>query len=200
MIKNLFGIFDTVLYVQIWENRIMVTDIHSGEFFDETPLLAIERNKKGQRIVSAVGNDVKMLHIDENIEVINPFSHPRGLLNDFFAAEKVLQHIFHVLFNKRFVSVSPRVVVHPMEKNEGGITMIEAKAFTEMALGAGAREAIVHQGSILSPLPFDFEKIKKDNQEILPSHIELKPKKENYFALVFSIAAIGGLFWFLYFS
>jgi len=200
MFKDLIRKLDTVLYVQIWENRIKVTDIHTGEFYDEAPLLAIEKNKKGQKVVFAVGNEAKMISPDGNTEVINPFSHPRGLINDFLVAEKILQHIYHVLLGKKWISPSPRVVVHPMEKNEGGITMIERKAFTEMALGAGAREAVLHQGIVLSSSHFDFDKVKKDNDESVPSHIKLKPKKENHLALVFWVAVIGVVFWFVNFN
>ena len=200
MIKDLIRKLDSVLYVQIWENRIKVTDVHTGEFYDETPLLAIEKNKKGQKIVSAVGNDVKTISVSSNIEVINPFSHPRGLINDLLVAEKILQHIFLVLYGKKFIPPSPRVVVHPMEKNEGGITMIEAKAFTEMALGAGAREAVLHQGTVLSTSSFDFDKIKKDNEKCIPTHIQQQKNKENYPALIFWGVVIGGVFWFINFN
>jgi rod shape-determining protein MreB len=196
MIKNLLSKLDSVVYVQIWENRIKVTDIRTGEVYDEVPLLAIEENKKGQKIVVAVGNDVKALSSTSTTEIINPFSHPRGLLNDFLVAEKILQHVFHLLLGKKFISPSPMVVIHPMEKVEGGITAIERKAFTEMALGAGAREAVVHQGMALSASSFDYKQIKEASEKNVPSHIELKPKKENYFVLFFWVAVLGAVLWF----
>ena len=73
--------------------------------------------------------------------------------------------------------------------------MIERKAFTEMALGAGAREVALHQGSELLASNIDFKKIKADSIKNLNSQIELKPKKENYLALVFWVAVIVGVVW-----
>lgn len=34
-----------------------------------------------------------------------------------------------------------------MEKAEGGLTMIEIRAFREMGLGAGARDVAIYQGN-----------------------------------------------------
>lgn len=198
MIKDLFKKLDSVLYIQIWENRIKVTDIHTGEIYDQVPLLAIETNQKGQKVVSAVGNEAKKRFPDSCTEVINPFSHPRSLINDFLVAEKMLQHIFRTLLGKKLISPTPRVVVHPMEKIEGGMTMIESKAFTEMALGAGAREAVLHHGAVQSASVFDFDKIKKDNEKAVASHNESTPKQETYSKLIFLGAVVGIVLWIVY--
>jgi rod shape-determining protein MreB len=195
MIRSLINKFGSTIYVQIWENRIKVTDTKTGEVYDEAPLVAIETKSKGQKIISAVGNEVKSIVPSSEIEVVNPFSHPRALLNDFFVAEKLLQHIFHLLLGKKITSPAPLVVIQPMEKIEGGLTMIERKAFTEMALGAGAREVALHQGSELSVLNMDFKKIQADSDKNLNSQIELKSKKENYFALVIWITILVVVIW-----
>jgi len=195
MIRSLINKFSTTIYVQIWENRIKVTDTQTGEVYDEAPLVAIETNSKGQKIISAVGNEVKSMVPSSEIQIINPFSHPRALLNDFLVAEKLLQHAFHLLFCKKTLSPAPLVVMQPMEKIEGGLTMIERKAFTEMALGAGAREVALHQGSELSVSNIDFKKVKADSAKNITSQIELKPKKENYLALVIWVAVIVGVIW-----
>ena len=195
MIRRLINKLGSTIYVQIWENRIKVTDTQTGEVYDEAPLVAIETNPKGQKIIAAVGNEVKSIVPSSEMQIVNPFSHPRALLNDFFVAEKLLQHAFHLLLGKKFISPTPLVVIQPMEKLEGGLTMIERKAFTEMALGAGAREVALHQGSELLASNIDFKKIKADSIKNLNSQIELKPKKENYLALVFWVAVIVGAVW-----
>jgi rod shape-determining protein MreB and related proteins len=195
MIRRLINKLGSTIYVQIWENRIKVTDTQTGEVYDEAPLVAIETNPKGQKIIAAVGNEVKSIVPSSEMQIVNPFSHPRALLNDFFVAEKLLQHAFHLLLGKKFISPTPLVVIQPMEKLEGGLTMIERKAFTEMALGAGAREVALHQGSELLASNIDFKKIKADSIKNLNSQIELKPKKENYLALVFWVAVIVGVVW-----
>lgn len=195
MIRSLINKFGSTIYVQVWENRIKVTDILTKKIYDEAPLVAIETNSKGQKIISAVGNEVKSITPSSDIEIVNPFSHPRALLNDFFVAEKLLQHSFHLLLGKKFISPAPLVVIQPMEKIEGGLTMIERKAFTELALGAGAREVALHQGIELSASNFDFKKIQADSEKNVNSQLQLKPKKENYVALFFWVAVIVGVIW-----
>lgn len=201
MFEGLFTKLDPVLYIQIWEERIKVTDIRTGELFDEAPLLAIEINKDGLKVVSAVGDDAKLINERDSIELISPFSHPRCLLNDFHVAERILQHIFGQILGKRFIAPTPKVVVHPMEKNEGGLTVIEQKAFREMALGAGAREVLIYQGVELIPSPatFDFEQLKKESEAKLSYPFESKTKKESPMAwFLLAVTLCSALFFVLH--
>ncbi len=154
MIRNFINKFGTTLYVQIWENRIKVTDINTSRVFDEKPLVQIETNKKGIKEVTAIGNSA-------SFNTVNPFSHPRVLFADFFVAEVLLKRIFKQLVDKKLFSPAPAIVIHPMEKIEGGLTMIEIRAFMELAHGAGARGSVVHQGAELQPSLINFEELAK---------------------------------------
>ena len=100
----------------------------------------------------------------KGIEVINPFSHPRTLLSDFTIGEKLLQHIFLTLLGGKGRFFSPKVVIHPMEKMEGGLTTIEQRAFRELAYGAGASDDVVYQGKEIPVIEFNFETIKATSQ------------------------------------
>lgn len=195
MIKRLIDKLGSTVYVQIWENRIKVVDVISGVSFDEPPLVAIESTEKGQKTIVAVGNEVKSMSPSESIEIVNPFLHPRALINDFIVAEKVLQHAFHLTLGKKFISPAPAVVIHPMDKTEGGLTMIEKKAFRELALGAGAREVELYLGSELSVVGFNFAKIKEANSTNENMDVGLKPKKENYWLLAFWVMVLIGILW-----
>lgn len=62
--------------------------------------------------------------------------------------------------HKSFFTPSPRVIIHPMEKLEGGLTEIEEKAFRELCIGAGSRLAVVYIGDELFLNNIDFEQIK----------------------------------------
>lgn len=152
MIRNLINKWGTTLYVQIWEGRIKVTDINTNKVFDEKPLVQVEVKKNGVQTIAAIGDAA-------NFNSINPFSHPRVLFADFFVAEKLLQCIIKQLIGKTPLSPAPAIVLHPMEKTEGGLTMIENRAFMELALSAGARDAVIYQGAELSPASIDFKKL-----------------------------------------
>lgn len=165
MFNKIFNNLSPVVYVQIWENRIKATEITSGNIYDEKPFIAIKKNDKGEEIVTCVGNNAELLKNELDTKIINPFSHPRALISNFVAAEKVLQHIIHTLSKHKFLAASPLTVIHPMEKLEGGLTQIELRAFKELALGAGSRESVVYQGSELNIYNFNYEDIKKKEEE-----------------------------------
>ena len=161
MLNNLLNNFDSVIYIQIWENRIKATNIKTEQTFDEKPLLAIALNNKGAKIIEAVGNDAQLVTAKDT-QIINPFSHKRSLISNFEIGEKLLQHIISLLLNNGIFSPRPRVVVHPMEKLEGGLTIVEERAFKELAIGAGARDSLVYQGSELAILGFNYDKLKSN--------------------------------------
>ncbi|WP_409523688.1 rod shape-determining protein MreB [Nitrincola sp. MINF-07-Sa-05] len=158
MIKKFFDSFSTTLYLQVWEHRIKVTDVSTGRTFDEVPNVKIVTNAKGEKIIAAIGNQANNTQ-EPNAVVVNPFSHPRTLLNDFLVAEKFLQEAFKTLLGKKLFSPAPAVVIQLMEKTEGGLTLIEIRAFKELALGAGARRVAVHQGDELSPRTIRFDQM-----------------------------------------
>jgi len=136
---SLFGKLGNTIYIQIWEDRLKLTDISTGKILELSPYVAIETNSKQEKVIKAVGEEVKTF-IRPNVEIVNPFSHPRTLLSDFTVAEKALQHGIRQLLSATFIRPAPVIVIQPMEKNEGGFTTIEERAFTELAYGAGARE------------------------------------------------------------
>ncbi len=165
MLISTINKFRTTLYVQIWEKRIKVSDIESKKIFDEQPLVAIESDKKGKKTIAAIGNNASSLALKDNTVVINPFSHPRDLFSNLEVAEKLLQHIIRTLNEKKYFVPSPVLVIHPMEKTEGGLTMIEKRVFRELAFGAGARNVVLYQGKELSIYDFDFDAIKTADEE-----------------------------------
>ena len=159
MLNALKKMMGSTMYVQIWENRLKITNIDTGAIFDEEPVLAIKKTNKGQPTITAFGNKASS-EIAEDIEHVNPFSHPRSLIADFTAGEKLIQHIFKVLFDGSLFNPSPLAVIHPMEKTEGGLTQVEQRAFMELGAGAGARDVAVYQGPELDIHEFDFVAIK----------------------------------------
>lgn len=152
--------FSYDLYIQVWENRIKASYIQTKEVYDQAPLMAIKTTKKGEKVVADIGNSCKSLDSNK-YQIINPFSHPRMLLNDFQVGQKLIQHVVKVLYGSRFFTHSPRVIFQPMEKTEGGLTAIEERAFREICIGAGAREVLIHVGNEYSLYNVDFDKLKQ---------------------------------------
>ena len=153
MLRKLFNRLGSTLYVQIWSSHIKVTDVRSGQVFDEAPLVAIKTTGTNKRVV-AIGNQAQQCAVHDTV-VTNPFLHPRVLFADFVVGEELLKHIIHALSAKRLIVPAPLVVIHAMEKTEGGLTYIERRAFMELAEGAGARRAYVYEGPELPIAGFE---------------------------------------------
>lgn len=160
MLEKLLQKISSTLYVQIWESRIRVSLLGSEQVFDEKPHVAI-RTVGGKQIVDAVGNNAVVAGVEDGVEVVNPFSHPRQLLSDFQVGTKLLQYAIQTVLGGKLFSPSPLIIMHPMEKDEGGYSEIEVRAFRELALSAGGREVIFYHGPELSLEEIDFKALKE---------------------------------------
>src|SRR5690554_6374823 len=147
MFQYLKAIFSNDLYIQLWSGRLRIYCIDTKEIFDEEPLMALKNNDKGQPVVVAIGNSVKALPSNERDTIVNPFQHPRLLVYHFQVAEKILMHGFRELHKNRWFAPSPRVIFHPMDKLDGGVTGIEERLSRALCLVAGAWDIELHFGT-----------------------------------------------------
>jgi rod shape-determining protein MreB len=136
-----------ILYVQIWENRLKVTNLMDGKTFDQPPHIAIRTDSKGSKKIIAYGNDASS-SIEENTNLFNPFSHPRMLLADALAAQKLLKYVFKK--TRSSFLFSPIALIHPMEKIEGDLTYIERTGFKSLAKNSGAESVFLNVGEEVS--------------------------------------------------
>lgn len=99
-------------------------------------------------------NRFELKHIESGrsqMEVSSdPFTTERLLVGKFSAAEYVLKRGIRQLHAGRWLTPSPIIVVHPMEKTENGLSEVEERALRELAVGVGARKVFVWVGQVLS--------------------------------------------------
>lgn len=134
------------VYVRFDRDSITLRDSGSGNQLEEVPVLAVSRSKPKRILGVGRSAEISAAETREQYELFNGFDHPRVLLDDFLAAEKVLEHLFRKLLSARIFRPSPVVVMHPLGNIEGGMTQIEIRAIRELAAGAGAREVFVWSG------------------------------------------------------
>ena len=106
-------------YVQLSENRVRVRDLDSGR----------ECERRAEP----------------------PFSHPRLLVGDFAAAEACLKAAFAELgeLGGKGFALKRLILMHPLEKVEGGLSPIERRVLEELARGAGGGKVRVWDGAPL---------------------------------------------------
>lgn len=75
------------------------------------------------------------------------YASPRMLIADFTMAQHQLKE---VLKSVRRGLRQPEILMHPMERIEGGVTQVEYRVFMELGVGSGASRVGVHTGPVLS--------------------------------------------------
>ncbi len=158
MLKFIRSLFSNDLLVELSEEQLSVRVFNSDIRYVDKPYMAVE-TLNGIKTVVSIGAIAKPLQ-SNSVDVINPFQHPRSFVADFSVAEKILQHAIQQTSKSFFISPAPRVVMHQLEKTEGGLTEIEEKVLRELAIGAGAREVLIYTGNKLSPKIESFDSIK----------------------------------------
>lgn len=157
MFTFLRSLFSNDLLIELSENKILIKVFSSNIKYEEEPYIAIETTRKGE-IVKAIGKIAKQ-ETSSNIAITNPFQHPRSFIGDFFLAEKIIQHgVFEI--HKSRIRPAPRIIMHQLEKTEGGLTSIEDRVLRELAVGAGAREVVIYLGGKINTSVDSFDSVK----------------------------------------
>lgn len=136
LFKKIRGLFSNDLSIDLGTANTLIYVKGQGIVLDEPSVVAIRQNRAGQKSISAVGKDAKMMlgRTSNNIEAIRPMKD--GVIADFSVTEKMLQHFIKQVHSGNFFRPSPRVLICV----PAGATQVERKAIKESAFGAGARE------------------------------------------------------------
>jgi rod shape-determining protein MreB and related proteins len=78
-----------------------------------------------------------------------PFSTTRLLVGHFESAERTLKAAVAQVGGSSFM-LSPKVLMHPLEMVEGGLSQIEQRVLHELAIGAGGKKVVVFVGPELA--------------------------------------------------
>jgi rod shape-determining protein MreB len=127
--------------------------VKTGESISEPPLMAVlggirvegSNLQGGSRFygsnpkVLAIGNDAKAMSARQDLQIINPFAHPRTPLSDLTVAEMLIKGFIRKLSGHKLLIVAPKMVIHLAVDLEGEITQIEVRALKALGVSAGAK-------------------------------------------------------------
>lgn len=114
-----------------------------SRFFSVDLYIKIKENRFEAKKLTADGHW-------QSIVSQEPFTTPRLLVGSFSEAERALRQLLNQILVQGIFAKKPKVVIHPMEKVEGGLSQIEDRIFRELAFGAGALKVVVHTGAELT--------------------------------------------------
>jgi rod shape-determining protein MreB len=142
--------FKNTLYIRIRSDLLSIRLVEQNRTIEEKPLVALASGPKGKRTIVAVGSEAQAASLagSGSVTIQNGFDHPRSCLCDFKIAEATLRCFIRRVVSKTTL-VRPIIIIHPLEKIEGGLTQIEYTGLRELAESAGAREVYVWTGRVL---------------------------------------------------
>ncbi|MCV6639018.1 rod shape-determining protein [Candidatus Albibeggiatoa sp. nov. NOAA] len=160
MLSFIQKLFIHDLLVELSKEKMTVQSLSdaNNSIYEDAPWIAIKAQNNKETIVG-VGIKAKSM-AGANIKVVNPFDHSRSFVASFNYAEKILQYSIHTFCKSRFLRPSPKIVMHQLEKTEGGLTDIEERVLIELAKASGAVEVLVYTGSRINPKIDSFKSIK----------------------------------------
>ena len=163
MIDAIKRYFANDLLIELSKEQVVVKRFATDEKFQLEPFIAFEistseAKQKDKLNVKAIGADAKTLS-STNVKVSNPFEHCRSFVGDFYLADEVIRHCVQQLHRTGF-KPQPRIVMHQLQKVEGGLTSIEERVLLELAEGSGARETVVYLGECINVKLETFEQVK----------------------------------------
>lgn len=99
-------------------------------------------------------NRFRLRHIESQKDIIlnaeQPFTTERLIIGQFKNAEKTLIQGIKEVYNKKWITPSPKILIQQMEMNEGGLSDVEDRILKEISTVAGARAVLVWSGKELT--------------------------------------------------
>lgn len=142
-----------IIYVQLKANELTLRNVTQAKVYQDMPLLLIRPQGKRSSVIAYGKKAMSYPAAKSETVIINGFDHPRSIIGDFEAAEKTLGLFLAAVDSRRyrFIPYAPyKVILHPLEKLEGGLTNTEKRALQDMAYRAKARTVIVWEGRTLT--------------------------------------------------
>ena len=144
--------------VELSETKLRVSVFGSDLYFDDDAVIAIQNSDKVKAIV-AVGARAKSI-TEPSCQLVYPFQHSRSFVADFESAERLLQYAIFTLKKSRF-RLTSRIIMHQLEKTEGGLTDIGQRVLKELAMAEGASNVLVYSGDRIDVNKESFELVKQ---------------------------------------
>ena len=97
-------------------------------------------------------NRVNVRNIDDRKEIEltsdSAFTTERLLIGNFTVAQTLLKKGLKIVMGKKFFA--PVVIMHPIEKIDGGLSQVEDRILKDLAIVAGAQKVVVWVGDELT--------------------------------------------------
>ncbi len=132
-----------VFYLQFWPQRIKATELHSAQFYDDEPIVALEI-KDEIKTIKEIGVAARAQDGLTGIVIVNPFYNNGYAFSDVDCAVALINHaIFAVSEGLQGKIFAPLIIFHPMESSKEGLCTDDVDIKKVLSDGCGARTVII---------------------------------------------------------
>ncbi len=135
MLKTITKLIVPDISIDLGTANIVVSSKSKGIIINEPSVVAIQKNKKGEKKILSVGIEAKKMlgKTPKNISAIRPMRD--GVIADFDTTEIMINYFIQKAYSKNFFFKPTVVICIPY-----GVTAVEKNAVKESALAAGAKK------------------------------------------------------------
>ena len=136
-----------IVYVRIRPHWMSVKNVSRNAFFEDVPQVAVDLTRKRNKVLGFGARANLVASTSKEKLILNGFDHPRSIISDFEVAEVTMRFFIQMVNGpkKKFFYV-PTLVIHPLEKLEGGLTQVEARTLEVLGYRARANKVFVWDG------------------------------------------------------
>ena len=132
-----------VFLIQLWPDRIRITELTAARFVEDAPLIALEDDGK-KPVIKEIGKAARAMAVMENVSVFNPFYGDGYVVSDIDGAVAVINHHIHLLNQELSGKMfSPLMIFQPMEAAEKGDSVDDVDISEMLSKKCGARNVII---------------------------------------------------------
>lgn len=143
MFKNFLKRQSDVYYIQVWRERIKVTELNSSEVFDDEPVLAY-KSEGDKKTILSIGISSSDYEGEIDHSIVRPFYTDGRVVGDADSAVAIINHAIYTITERlsgKFFS--PLLIFHTMEDVDREGSQSDEDLKTMLSRRCGAKNVLI---------------------------------------------------------
>lgn len=132
-----------VFHIQLWPDRIKISEMNTARSIEGAPLVAFDGND-AKKTIRDIGSAAQAHAALENVNVMNPLYSEGYVISDIDGAAAVINHHLHLLIKELPGKIfSPLMIFQPMQAVERGLCVDDGDVASLLSKKCGARNVLI---------------------------------------------------------
>lgn len=143
MFREFFKRQSHVFHIQLWPDRIRISELNTSRFIEGAPFVAVEVID-AKKMIRDIGSAAQAHGALENVTIVNPLYGSGYVLSDIDGAVAVINHHLHLLTQELPGKIfSPLMIFQPMLAAQKGLSIDGGDISDLLSKKCGARNVII---------------------------------------------------------